>query len=239
MSKDLREQPQFKGFRICALLALLCASLAFTPVAQASGGGSSTPSTPSIPSIPESPEQNAERQYNMGLSARDKAWDLEKKAAEAKGSATEKLMKKAGKEYERAVKFQRNAITANPRMHQAHSSLGYALRKTGDFDGSIKAYDKALALSPGYTEAIEYRAEAYLALNRLDEAKEAYLILMRNDQARADELMTAMKQWLADNDGTSNEVSASDLDAFASWVEERADVAGHAAMLVPMPLRDW
>jgi tetratricopeptide (TPR) repeat protein len=175
----------------------------------------------------------------MGLEARDKAWELEKKAAAAEGAEADKLLKKAQKEFERAVKFQRNAVTANPRMHQAHSSLGYALRKTGDYDASIAAYDRALAISPGYTEAIEYRAEAYLALNRLEDAKQAYMVLIQNDQARADELMSAMKKWLAQNEAGSNAVSASDLEAFASWVEERADIAGQAAMLGSMPLRDW
>lgn len=218
-------------------LVVLSASLLLAPIAHAAGGSSA--GVPTTPEVEESPEQNATRHYNMGLKARDKAWELEEKAAAESGEKAEKLARKAQKEYERAIKYQRNAVTANPRMHQAYSSLGYALRKTGEFDESIKAYDKALSLSPGYTEAIEYRAEAYLALNRLEEAKEAYLILIRNDQARADELMTAMKKWLAETDGRSEAVSTAELEAFASWVEERADVAGLAAMLASTSTRDW
>ena len=61
---------------------------------------------------------------------------------------------------------------------------------------------------------------------------------MREDQARADELMTAMKKWLEAQKGGSA-VSASDLDAFASWVEERAAIAGHAVMLVAAERRGW
>ena len=74
----------------------------------------------------------------------------------------------------------RAAIANNPQLHEAYSSLGYALRKTGRFDESIEAYNRALQLNPSYSEAIEYRAEAYLALGRLDEVKAAYMELFRN-----------------------------------------------------------
>ena len=76
-------------------------------------------------------------------------------------------------------------------------------------------------------------------LNRLEEAKEAYMILMRQDQARADELMTAMKKWLERQRSGASDVSASDLEAFASWVEERASIMGHAAMVPAPGARDW
>lgn len=239
MSKVVRNPVRFAriaGLAAGFLFALSCCGLILAPSAQAAGGA---PATPSIPEAPESPEQNAEMHYNRGLEARDKAWELEKEAAEAEGAKAEKLMKKARKEFEKAVKFQRNAITANSRMYQAHSSLGYALRKLGEFEASIEAYNEALSIEPGYTEAIEYRAEAYLALNRLEEAKEAYLLLVRNDQARADELMTAMKKWLEANEAGDSSVSAAELEAFASWVEERAEVAGHLAMSAPTSSRDW
>ena len=219
------------------LIGALALGLLLPTVAVAGGG--STSSMPDVPRVAESPEENAQKHYSQGLKHRDKAWELEKKAAASSGAAAEKFLKKAQKEYTKAVKSQRNAIAAKADMHQAHSSLGYALRKTGEYDESIRAYDRALQLAPGYTEAIEYRAEAYLALNRLEEAKDAYLILMRADQARADELMTAMKKWLEENEGGSSEISTSDLEAFSTWVEERADVAGHAAMLVRADSRDW
>ncbi|MCP4203213.1 MAG: tetratricopeptide repeat protein [bacterium] len=239
MPSSLSKPARLVDFSGRLLIAALCLGLVLPATGWASGGSSSFPSTPSAP---ESPETNAQKHYEQGLAHRDKAWELEKKAAEAEGAAADKLLNKATKEYGKAVKLQRNAVTANPRMHQAYSSLGYALRKTGEFDESIEAYDRALTLAPGYTEAIEYRAEAYLALNRLEKAKSAYLTLMRVDQARADELMTAMKRWLAQNaqsESGSAGVSEADLEEFSSWVEERADVAGHAAMLGPAQARDW
>jgi len=221
-------------------MAISCLSLVLPATVQASGGSSKMPD---IPSAAESPEENAERHYKQGLKYRDKAWVLEKKAAMAKGAAAEKLMKKTRKEYAKAAKSQRNAVTANPRMHQAHSSLGYALRKTGEFDQAVEAYGMALKIAPGYTEAIEYRAEAYLALDRLEDAKSAYLTLLRVDQARADELMAAMKKWVSQSESGSAEVSEDDLEAFSSWVEERAGIAGRATMVVteqvPGQEQDW
>ena len=55
-------------------------------------------------------------------------------------------------------------------FHEAFSSLGYARRKLGMYEGALSAYDTALSLVPNYAEAVEYRAEAYLALNRIPEA---------------------------------------------------------------------
>ena len=60
----------------------------------------------------------------------------------------------------------------------------------------MAAYNQALEIQPDYAEAIEYRAEAFLGLNRLDEVKEAYMQLFREDRERADELMSAMQQWV-------------------------------------------
>jgi tetratricopeptide (TPR) repeat protein len=237
MPKLSSQSHQILDFSGRLLAVTLCIGLFLPTSADASGGTAS--SVPSIPSVPESPEENANKHYNQGLEHRDKAWEFETLAADAVGAKAEKLLRKAQKQYGKAVESQRNALTANPGMHQAHSSLGYALRKIGEFDDSIKAYNKALTIDPDYTEAIEYRAEAYLALNRLEEAKDAYMTLMRADQARADELMTAMEKWIAQNAGGSAEIPEADVEAFSSWVKERASVAGHAAMLTPVKARAW
>ena len=73
-------------------------------------------------------------------------------------------------------------------MFQAWGSLGYAYRVTGNYPASLEAYAKALEIQPAYTPAIEYRAEAYLGLGRLDEVKSAYMTLFNSDRKRADEL---------------------------------------------------
>jgi tetratricopeptide (TPR) repeat protein len=61
--------------------------------------------------------------------------------------------------------------------------------KASNPDKSAKAlgkaheyYSKALELNPAYPEAIEYRGEAYLGLNKINEAKEAYMALFRESR---------------------------------------------------------
>ena len=93
-------------------------------------------------------------------------------------------------------KFQR-AVRLDPKMHQAWNYLGYSHRKLGDYDASLEAYEQALALRPGYPEAIEYRAEAYLALKRFKDAEQSYLDLFGTNRAIADKLLDAMKSWIA------------------------------------------
>ena len=152
-------------------------------------GGSTVPSA--------DPADQAAEAYNRGLASRDKAWKLEEEAASSTDAGQQaKLLGKAQKEYTKAIRAFRSATEADPEMHQAFSSLGYALRKTGQYEDSLAAYNQALELEPAYSEAIEYRAEAFLGLNRLDEAKKAYMQLFRDDRERADELMGAMQRWV-------------------------------------------
>jgi tetratricopeptide (TPR) repeat protein len=55
---------------------------------------------------------------------------------------------------------------------------------------------KALQMAPGFPEALEYRAEPYLALNRVDEAKNAYLELFASDRKQAAILIRALRDWV-------------------------------------------
>lgn len=213
--------------------AFAVAALLLSPPALLAAGGSSAPST-SLPSTQLSPEQGATASYNKGLKQRDKAWKLEEEAEAAEGKARDKLLKKAQKAYGKAVRELRAAVDVKPDYYQAWSSLGYALRKTGEFDESIAAYDRALELNPLYPEAIEYRGEAYLGLGRLEDAKEAYMELFRIDRPRAGELMTAMKRWLESGGGA---VSESVREEFARWVEERSNLAAQVGRVAGA--RSW
>lgn len=193
------------------------------PGLEAAGGSSAPPST--------DPVDTAAASYERGLKARDKAWELEKEMEGAAAADRERLASKVEKQYEKAARAFRSATEENPMMYQAFSSLGYALRKTGDYDGSLAAYDRALEISPGYVEAIEYRAEAYLGLGRLDEVKSAYLQLFREDRERADELMAAMQTWVKDRKDDPGTLDPSTVQEFTSWVKERSEVAGNTASL--------
>lgn len=187
-------------------------------------GGATVPST--------DPADQAAEAYNRGLASRDKAWDLEEQAASsADAKQRAKLEQKAQKEYAKAVRAFRSATEADPTMHQAFGSLGYALRKSGQYEESLAAYNQALELAPGYTEAIEYRAEAYLGLNRLVEAKEAYMQLFREDRERADELMAAMRRWVEARQLDPGEVDPTTIDEFSVWVRDRDEISGNTASL--------
>ena len=186
------------------------------------------------------PADQAAAAYNRGIESRDKAWELEEQAAASTDSKQRsKLEQKAQKEYAKAIRAFRSATEADPRMHQAFSSLGYALRKTGQYEESLAAYNQALEIQPDYAEAIEYRAEAFLGLNRLDEAKEAYMQLFRDDRERADELMSAMQRWVEQRQIDPAGLDSRVIEEFSVWVRDRAEVSGNTATLEDSATRAW
>jgi tetratricopeptide (TPR) repeat protein len=188
---------------------------------------SGVPSTPQPP-MGMSPQDNAMRSFHDGLRYRDRAWKAEKELATTQDAAQrQKLSDAVRKSYEADVRSQRTAINDNPNMFQAHTEVGYALRKTGNYDDALKAYDKALELMPNYGEAIEYRAEAYLGLNRVDDAKNSYLTLYNGGAKElAKQLGDAMQKWVADRKSNPGSVAATSIDDFAKWIGQRSEIAG-------------
>ncbi|MEZ5331705.1 MAG: tetratricopeptide repeat protein [Thermoanaerobaculia bacterium] len=166
-------------------------------------------------------EEQAEEAYRRAVRYRDEAKELEA------GNQPER----AAKEYEKAARSLRAAIGFDPNLHQAHSDLGFALRKLGDYEGSLEEYERALELSPGYPEAIEYRAEAYLGLGRLDDVRDAYMELLRENRPFADQLMTAMKRWVEERRVEPGDMDSATVEDFAQWVEERERAASQTAEL--------
>ena len=182
-------------------------------------------------SMPRNPADDAMMSFNDGVSARDRAWKLEKELATAKDAAAKaKLEAKIVKAYQAAVRSQKNAVRYNPALFQAYGELGYALRKTGDHAAALEAYDKALAIQPGYAEAIEYRAEAYLGLNRIDEARQAYMTLHNGgDAARAKMLADAMTKWLEQRRADPAGVAPEAIEEFATWLTQRTEISRTAS----------
>lgn len=173
-----------------------------------------------------SPKEMAIAYYNKGLGLKDDAWKFEKEAAEASSDSEKaKLLGKAQKSYTKAIKQYELALKKDPDLYQAHSGLGYVLRKTGDHQAALESYNKALELQPTYTEAIEYRAEAHLGLNMLEEAKAAYMVLFQHDRPRADKLLAAMKDWVVEKDQDPGSAGREAVQNFAEWVKERSEIA--------------
>lgn len=217
-------------------LALLLAAV----LPSAGGAAGSKPTEPPLQPV-QSPQEEAILHYNRGLEEKEKAWNLEEEAAAADSeSQRQKLLAKAQKAYQRAIAEQRSATAGNPRLYQAFSELGYALRKTGDYEASLEAYNRALELEPDYGQAIEYRAEAYLGLNRLEEAKQAYIALFNQDRDLADELLAAMRRWVEAKRSEPGELSPEAVAEFADWLEQREEIAGQTAVLTqPAPVERW
>jgi tetratricopeptide (TPR) repeat protein len=192
-----------------------------------SGGGSSMSAT-----LSGTPENRAKDAYNSGIRNIKKAQEYESDAAKA--SSPEKSAKAADKAhqyYSKAVEQFIDAVSQQPQMYQAWNYLGFANRHLGSYDAALAAYAKALEINPAYPDAIEYRGEAYLGLNKIDDAKEAYMTLFKQSRALADELMSAMRRWTEARRTDAQGLSPEAVDAFSKWVDERAGIASQTASL--------
>src|SRR5262245_41054984 len=220
------------------LCVALVAGFGSSVFAAGGGGGSPMPSM-DMPSPRATPEELARNDYNNGISALKDAQKQEAKIEEAKDAkAAEKAKEKTAKAYERALKSFTRAANRMPNMHDAWNYIGFSQRHLGDYKASLAAYAKALELKPNYPEAIEYRGEAFLGLNALDDAKQAYMSLYRTSRPLADQLLTAMKTWVAKRKANPEGVDANTLEAFAAWIDDRVKTAGQTAMNEE-PSRRW
>ncbi len=220
--------------------ALLAIFVFFPGFALAAGGSSTGGSSVYEPRRVKTPEEIAQSSYKAGLKKRDKAWKYEAKATKTDSEKKRgKLEAKAQKQYKKAIKEFRRAVEKDPLLYQAYSSLGYALRRTWQYGAALQAYDEALRLQPAYVEAIEYRAEAYLGLFRLDDVKAAYVQLFSLDRGRADELMAAMQTFLEQREREQDGLAPETLAEFATWVRERREIAQQTARLSEAEAGRW
>jgi tetratricopeptide (TPR) repeat protein len=200
--------------RIRAILILgsalaLAAPLAWAIPGDTLGDGSSAPAA--------APSAQDTATYNEALALMKKgdALGAQAGAHEAYASARAKLQSLVGR---------------SPQFAEAWNSLGYTQRKLGSYDDSLASYAKALDLKPGYPEALEYRGEAYLRLNRLPDAKQAYLDLFAKNRAIAATLLESMKVWIKAQQ-SARTVDAGELTDLQQWVQERSQIATQTAGL--------
>lgn len=205
---------------------------AFHALVSASGSTPSMPSGSSSSMRSMTPEERAVEAYKNGDEHRIKGKKLEDEAAAKTGSDATKTAAKARTEFEKSLKDFRNAAQLNPQLFQAYNGLGFAYRKTGDYAKALEMYDKAIGMAPGFfSEAVEYRAEAYLALNRLDDARQAYLDLFAADRKQADILMGAMKTWVDAHRADAAGVDPAAVSAFEKWIGEREGLAKQTRLM--------
>ena len=170
----------------------------------------------------QDPHDAAMMSYESGERRLDKIAKMhDELKSETDAKKTEKLKNNISKQLENAAADFKRAIQNDPNLYQAHSELGFALRKLGKYEDSLAAYDRALQIQPGFAPAIEYRAEAYLGLNRIDEARQSYMALFNGDRARADLLLEAMKQWVAAKKTDPSGVDTQQIEQFGKWIEQR------------------
>lgn len=218
-----------KKLAVLVALAAACAALPDS-AAHAAGGGSMD--TPRVPTAQRTPEDEARAAYNAGVKLIEKARDYEQDAAGASNDdKRQKLLKKADASYERAADKFESAVDNVPGLYQAWNYLGYARRHLGLYDNALDAYNRALKLEPGYPEAIEYRGEAYLGLNRLEDARKSYMDLFSRSRKHADDLLVAMQKYVDQRRKEPNGLPPQQLDEFAQWVGERATIAQQTASL--------
>ena len=197
----------------------------------ANGGGAMPAAPPPMPRE-QTPQQKAQDAYNDGVREVKKADKAQAAAAQASDAGKkDKAAHEAQDRYTQALAKFQQATQLDPTLHEAWNYLGYANRKLGHYDEALAAYSKALTIKPGYADALEYRGEAYLGLNRIPDAQQAYLDLYAGNRALAGKLLTAMKNWVADQRARSSGGNAANLDDLDKWIQERAQIAGQTAAL--------
>jgi tetratricopeptide (TPR) repeat protein len=217
------------------LMWLLAAALSAVACAALASGGGMHPIMPQQPmqQLPRAatPAQKAAELYNQGVKLTRKADEAGHNADTATDAARKsKAADEARDKYSSARTQFEQAVQTDPTLAEAWNYLGYTNRKLGSYDQALTAYEKALALKPGYPDALEYRGEAYLGMSHLPAAKQDYLDLYAKDRKLAQKLLDAMNAWVTAQRATPGG-PPSGTDEFDQWIKEREQIAHATAAL--------
>jgi len=199
---------------------VLIASLLLYPTSVHSAGTPGTTSAESQALTGDEAAAAAARHYREAMALKAEAWHQQAEAANSsEAAARNAALASERSAYQAMIDQLQLALKNAPRYVEAATELGYALRQTGKFRKAIGAYNYALGINAEHFAAVEYRGQAYLAINNIDKAKQDYLTLFRYAPELADKLMSAMDHWLASQPADST-------GAFSQWLRERKALAG-------------
>jgi tetratricopeptide (TPR) repeat protein len=178
----------------------------------------------------EKPDAAAKKAFNAGVKSMNRAKEFEEAAAKAANPDKQAAaLEKVGDAYNRALDQFTEALSNKGDMVDAWNYVGFIHLRLGAYRESIDDYNHTLAMKPGLLEAIEHRGEAYMAVDRLDDAKAAYMDLFNHERPLADQLMVSMQKWLASHRAAANGMRPADIDSFEKWLQERDGIAKQTA----------
>lgn len=187
--------------------------------------------TSSAPADPK-PEAAAKKAFVAGVKSLNRAREYEEVAAKATNpDKRDSALIKVSDAYGRALDQFTAALSNKGDMVEAWNNVGYVHLRLGAYNESIDDYNHTLKLKPDLLEAIEHRAEAYMAVDRLEQAQAAYMDLFNHARPLADQLMPVMQKWLENHRLAANGMRAADIDSFGKWLQEHAGIAKPTASI--------
>jgi len=192
---DPHSTQENRSMRLRSSLPLgLFALLLIVPAAYASmggGSGASGSSPPPQPSTTDAKPEPGPREQAEGYYAQ--AYE---EIARAKKDLADGKGKNAQKSFKRALEYGEKATDLDEKYFEAWNLVGYAARKTGDYDKAFASYDKCLEIKTDYAPAREYLGEAWLEKGDPVKAREQLTLLEKfgaNDDAAT--LRTAIETY--------------------------------------------
>lgn len=195
------------------------------------GGSQPGEDLPSATADPK-PEAAAKKAFDAGVKSLNRAHEYEEVAAKATNpDKRDGALVKVNDAYGRALDQFTEALSNKGDMVDAWNNVGFIHLRLGAFNESIDDYNHTLKLKPGLLEAIEHRGEAYMAVDRLEQAQAAYMDLFNHARPLADRLMLVMQKWLENHRLAANGMRAADIDSFGTWLQEREGIAKQTASI--------